>query len=101
SFYKSLLELRKRNKALRAADPLSGTHLVATNSNDKNLAFLRKRHDDEVLVILNLSADTIEVQLNDNALTGHYRDIFTNEIFEVENEFPVEMESWDFRVFEK
>src|SRR5665647_2198435 len=62
-FYRTLLHMRKTNAALRAADTNVVTYKIETNNDDKIFAFVRKNGGDEVLVILNLSAEVIILSL--------------------------------------
>ncbi|HTQ63997.1 MAG TPA: alpha-amylase family glycosyl hydrolase [Puia sp.] len=100
-FYKTLLQLRKRNSAMRSGDPASTIYRLSTNANDKIFAFLRKNHEEEVLVILNLSADKISVQMNDPVVKGHFKEVFADDIFDFDDMKPMDMPAWSFFVFEK
>ena len=100
-FYKTLLQLRKRNSAMRSGDPASTIYRLSTNANDKIFAFLRKNHEEEVLVILNLSADKISVQMNDPVVKGHFKEVFADDIFDFDDMKPMDMPPWSFLVFEK
>jgi glycosidase len=76
-FYKTLLLLRKNNKALRAADNKVTTLRVLTNRDDKIFAFLRSNEERQVLVVLNFSSETIAIIMNN--VNGHYKNVFTAE----------------------
>ncbi|MBA3675462.1 MAG: DUF3459 domain-containing protein, partial [Chitinophagaceae bacterium] len=59
NFYKTLLHLRKTSAALRGGDINTVTAKIKTNHDDKIFVFTRKNGNDEVLVILNFSAEKI------------------------------------------
>jgi glycosidase len=100
-FYKTLLQLRKRNGAMRSGDPAVTVCRLNTNINNKVFAFLRKNHDEEVLVILNLSGDAISVQISDAFVKGHFKEVFANEVLDFDEKIPIEMLPWGFLVLEK
>jgi len=100
-FYKILFGLRKRNKALRAGDPSVITHILQTNANDRVLAFFRKSGTDEIVVMINLYADKISVQLNDDLVTGTFKNSFTADPKNFDDEKLIDIPAWGFRIFEK
>lgn len=100
-FYKTLLHLRKRNKALRAGDPLASTWRLQTSANDKIFAFLRKHEAAEVLVVLNLSSGNETFLLNDGAVNGSYKNVFSGETVDYSGNKQMELKAWDFKVLEK
>lgn len=55
-FYKILLSLRTNCTALRSGDTAVETKIIATNAPENIFAFVRKHEENEVLVLLNLSA---------------------------------------------
>jgi alpha-amylase len=99
-FYKTLLTLKKTNPALRTADANVSTFLLTTD-NPNILAFLRKNGNNEVLVLLNMSKQTIRFEVTDQHVTGKYKNIFGK----VESDFTIEkffeMQPWEYLVYEK
>ena len=102
SFYKILFQLRKNNSAMLAGDN-SITKIFVTDCDDKVFVFLRKKDDDEVLVILNLSHEKISIGVKVE-LTGNFKNVFdVSEYFDT-NYFAAknfELSPWDYRVYEK
>ncbi len=100
-FYQTLLKLRKHNPALRAADPEATTSYVKTTGNENIMAYLRKYDEDEVLVLMNVSAGRLGFAINDPNISGSFVNIFSKE----ENHFTAdtffEMQPWEFLVYEK
>lgn len=94
-FYKTLLALRKRNPALRAADPAVTTRRILTDSNHRCFAFARKSGEQEVLVLLNFSADQLSIPVDGG---GRYQDIFTGQWIE---KGTVVLAPWGYGVYEK
>ena len=100
-FYKTLLELRKTNTALRASDPAVQTNKISTNYDDKVFAFIRKNENDEVFVILNLSEEKIELEIFDPLIQNFFIDIFNKESIDFSEKQNIELQPWNFRVLKK
>ena len=79
-FYRTLLHMRKTNAALRAADTNVVTYKIETNNDDKIFAFVRKNGGDEVLVILNLSAEIIILEIFNDILNGRFINVFDKDV---------------------
>ena len=77
-FYKTLLNLKSSNPALRGGDPAVTTHLLNTTANDKVLAYVRKKGKDEVLTVLNMSKETVDFRIRDENISGNYKNVFEN-----------------------
>ena len=100
-FYKTLLEIKTRNPALRAADRDVSTHLLDHTGSKNILAFLRKNNNNEVLVFLHLNNEETSFMINDQHINGSYINVFTKtEIYLTTDSF-IKMQPWDFLVFEK
>ena len=99
-FYKTLLNLRKNNPALRGGDINVNTKLIHSNSSFV-LAYSRTLLEKEVVVLLNLSSARQEVELRDEKIDGLYRNVFSGETiqFSMQNIFTID--GWDFLVLEK
>lgn len=100
-FYKTLSGLRKRNPALRAADAAVTTFLISTSAGKSVLGYLRKKENDEVLVLINLSANKTGFTINDQVVNGFFVDIFSNAEIHLRTDTFIEMQPWAFLVFEK
>jgi glycosidase len=99
-FYKTLLNLRKKNKALRACDSSGTASRLQTNA-DKVFSFLRKNEDSEVLVLLNFSGEDIALEINDDSLNGIFKNIFAGNDVDFSNNTAIDVMAWDYLVFEK
>ena len=100
-FFKTLLNLRKRKKALRGGDPAVRTYRLATNADDKLFAFLRVSDRDQVLVILNLSSDPVAAHIEDAMASAVFKDSFSGEMNDLTAGAHFDMKPWDYRVLEK
>ncbi|MFP4471253.1 MAG: alpha-amylase family glycosyl hydrolase [Bacteroidales bacterium] len=101
SFYRSLLNLKKRNKALWNGEYGGHYQQIQNNNAEKVLTFIREKEGQSVLVILNLSGDNIEVQMTGNNFAGEYIDVFNDsEVTFMENH-QLKLNPWEYRVYEK
>ncbi|HPF94336.1 MAG TPA: alpha-amylase family glycosyl hydrolase, partial [Tenuifilaceae bacterium] len=78
SLYKKLIELKKSNSALYAANKGADMFRVKT-SNDVNVfAFTRENETDKIFAIINLSNLKQTVELKDDAFVDSYTELFSN-----------------------
>jgi len=96
-FYKSLLELKKRNKALWNGSYGGSLQLVSTGNIDV-FAFTREKDGDRVIVFLNFSELPQEITLSDATLAGDYRSIFNNSTLTLAQEASMQLKPWGFIV---
>ena len=101
SFYKTLLDLRRRNPALDGSDALAKAEILKTNVESQVLAFLRKKEEDEVFVLLNLSDKTVDCSVVDKSPAGNYVELFSKASVAFSAEHIKTMKPWEFLVFEK
>lgn len=101
-FYKALLELKKRNPALRAADDTVHTELVSAPGNEQRcFAFYRKTAADEVLIVLNISPDTLVLNAGELRLNGSYFEIFTGGQLDFPAAKTITLSGWGYMVLER
>jgi len=101
-FYKTLLELRRRNPALRAGDSAVTTHRLHAKEIDlRCFAFMRRTDTDAVWVILNFSAAELTVPLDELLITGVFSNVFTGETIDTGIVKSVVVAAWGYQVFEK
>ena len=100
-FYRTLLHMRKTNAALRAADTNVVTYKIETNNDDKIFAFVRKNGGDEVLAILNLSAEIIILEIFNDILNGRFINVFDKDVIDLSEKQNIELQPWNYLVYEK
>ena len=96
-FYKALLELRKSNPALAANVP---AETVALGNPKQVYAFVRKKDNNEVLVITNLSNKTAAVNFKGSKISGEWTNVFSK-MNEKLTDSVINLESFGFRVYSK
>ena len=101
SFYKTLLNLKSSNPALRGGDPAVTTFLLKTSADDKILAYVRKNGKDEVLVVLNMSKGAVTFKIDDPQVSGSFKNIFNNNTRDFSQDKGFVMKAGDYLVFEK
>ena len=97
-FYSRLLHLHQEHPALRGGDVSAITIPVHTNVAGQVIAFMRKKEEREVLVLLNMSEIDVACTLKNNQLTGQYRELFTEQLFDLKDESTIELSSWGYWV---
>ncbi|WEK71571.1 MAG: alpha-amylase family glycosyl hydrolase [Candidatus Chryseobacterium colombiense] len=100
-FYKTLLNLKSSNPALRGGDPAASTQLLNTTANDKILAYLRKNGEHEVLVVLNMSKDPVDFAIEDDRLSGTFTNVFEASKRDFNQGKNFHFQISDYAVFEK
>ncbi|HLX65759.1 MAG TPA: alpha-amylase family glycosyl hydrolase [Puia sp.] len=95
-FYRTLLDLRKRNPAL---DPDAAFTRLSVGDDRAVYSFLRERSGHKVLVVLNLSKDPQPVRIDAQTLKGTATDIFSRKSIMVSGD-QWTIEPWGYRVFE-
>jgi glycosidase len=100
-FYKTLLHLRKTNKALRSGDEAVTTFMVNTSANNNLLAFIRKNEESEVLVLLNMTWDKVQFIIEDDNVYGNYKNVFSKDTVNVSLNTNFELNAWGYLVLEK
>lgn len=100
-FYRTLLDLKSSNPALRGGDPNVTTYLLNTTANDKIFAYIRKNGNNEVLVVLNFSKEPVNFSIEDNNVSGTFKNVFeeTRRNFDGGKDFSFKVS--DYAVFEK
>lgn len=102
-FYRVLSNLRKNNKAILVGDPEVTTYrLNPKNQAQHVLAYLKINGEEEVLVILNLSTTTINIDFDDKLLSGVFTNIFdVNKKIDFKQQVVFDLEPGSYLVFEK
>ena len=98
-FYKSLLQLRKINPSLRAGDTNVVTRQHPTPAGV--FSFTRSMEGAAVWVVINLSQQKTGFEILDNTLRGMYKDVFNNASFEMTTPGHIELQPWEYKVYEK
>lgn len=97
-FYRTLFTLKHKNKALWNGEH-GGELVKIPTGNDENVyAFTREKDGDKVVVIINLSNDSQNVQLEGPDFPGTYQNAFTEEDMTLEKGSAMELGAWEYLV---
>ncbi len=94
-FYKTLLNFRKNNKAMQDGASV----LILNTSNEDLLAFLCRKEEDKVLVLLNFGKQKIDFGFNHPAAAGNYTDLFSKEKISLERKQFYSFERGEYKVY--
>lgn len=100
-FYKTLLNLKSKNPALRGGDSNVKTYFVKTSADDKILAYLRKNGKDEVLVVLNMTAFAVDFSFIEDQVSGDFKNVFDQSSRDFSKNKEFKFLGGDYAVFEK
>jgi glycosidase len=100
NFYKKLIDLKGRNEALWNGR-YGGTLTRITSTDNKSVyAFIRETGSDRVFVILNLTANPVNITLNGKIYKGHYADLFTGDKVKFRKGENMVLSPWEYHVYE-
>jgi alpha-amylase len=100
-FYKTLLRLRKTNTAIKSGGLQTKATILSNTADDRVLSFIRRFEQDEVLVILNLSAEVISVIITGQTLAGSFKEVFNPANSDFISGQPLRLNAWEYRVYTK
>ncbi len=97
-FYRSILNLKKKNKALWngkfGGEPLR----IKTSTDDQVYAYQREKDGDSVIVILNLSKKPANLTLQGTGYEGDYLNLFGNSTLSLTKGMQMNLKPWDYLV---
>jgi alpha-amylase len=98
TFYKSLLTLKHRNRALWNGEAGGELVKIPTGRDQQVYAFYRQRDNDRVVVVLNLSGQPQAIRLGGEGYEGRYTDIFDQQPAELKTNMTLTLKPWEYRV---
>jgi 1,4-alpha-glucan branching enzyme len=97
--YTQLNNLKKQNQALWNGKSGGKLNRISTNESKTFYCFTREMNGDKIVGLFNFSGQSKAVNINDDALAGNYRNVFTNETVTMSRIKTVELPAWGYRVF--
>ena len=94
-FYARLFRLYRENPALHRG----GFRSIAATNADQVFAYERMKGNRSVVVVLNLSAERIDLRLQDGLPEGGYHELFRNETLRMRNGITLHLGPWAYRVY--
>lgn len=98
TFYKSLLTLKHRNRALWNGEAGGDLIKIPTGRDGQVYAFFRQRDMDRVVVLINLSSQPQTIRLGGEGYDGRYIEIFNQQPFELKPNMNLTLKPWEYRV---
>ncbi|WP_051475593.1 alpha-amylase family glycosyl hydrolase [Metabacillus halosaccharovorans] len=99
-FYRDLIRLKKKNQALWNGSAGGETNFLET-SDDRILAFERMKGKSKVIVIVNLSPDTVTGQVEASTSKGNYHLFPSNKLFKLNSPQQFNLEPWAYKIMVK
>lgn len=97
-FYKTLLSLKKNNKALWNGSYGGPLQRIATDKDQSVYAFRREKDGHKIVVVLNLTAQPQAITLKGDAYAGTYNNVFAKESMNLAANMEMKMNPWDYIV---
>ena len=97
-FYMTLNQMKKGNPALWNGSNGGAINLINNSKPKSVFSFLREKDENRVFVLLNLSDQALEAELNDSAIAGDYTDIFTGEAAQLKSKQVFNLQPWEYMV---
>lgn len=98
--YTNLVNLKKENKALWNGSAGGKIEFLKTSDDKKLIAYTRKKDDNEILVVLNLSSTEFSGLINVIS-GGIYKCYNSNETLETANKIELSMKPWEYKIWIK
>ncbi|WP_205501651.1 alpha-amylase family glycosyl hydrolase [Rufibacter psychrotolerans] len=96
--YKKLFDLKHQNQALWNG-AWGGEMVRITNDKPQQvISFYREKNGDKVIPILNFSNQTVKVKLNTISQAGRYKELFTNDSYQLKGDDVVTLGPWKYLV---
>ncbi len=99
-FYRELLSLKKKNKALRNGK--AGGEAVFLNTNNQDVvAYSREKDGDMIFTIINLSPRQQTIELSTTGLEGAFNNVFGSSTTSIDSNSKFDLKPWDYLVLDK
>ena len=101
-FYRKLIALKHRNKALWNSTFGGPVQKLAVEDKDNVVyAFQRFKEDSKVLAIFNFSPEPKKTKIIGKEAEGVYAEVFSEKTVNIEENMAFNLPAWDFLIFEK
>jgi glycosidase len=99
-FYKTLVALKKRNKALWNGSG-GRPEWIKTTQDSSIVAFVRQSEGNIIFVAANLSPKTVEFKLKVSPITDVLKNVFNGDEVKVKEGIPITLKPWEYIIAEK
>ncbi len=101
NIYTSLIQLKNNNEALYSGNKGGQVKFLFTNSDSCTLAFTREQNGEKVIALFNFSKDSAEIKIDDENLSGNYKDYFSGESRSFTRHEIFDIKPWKYKIFVK
>jgi len=98
NFYTTMFKLKHENQALWNGKHGGVMRKVENSNPDKVISFARMVDDDSVVVLINFSKETVEVELESDFYFGSYHDVFSGENIKLDGNNQFKLEGYGYLV---
>jgi glycosidase len=99
-FYKTLINLKKENKAIWNGDG-GRPQWISTSKDSSVVAYARTSEQSQIIVIANLSPKSAELTIKNTPAEGEFTDIFSNLKISLKKGLKLNLKPWEFIVAKK
>ena len=99
-YYRRLFDLKKRNASLWNGFDENEAIRIKTTQNSPIYAFKREKDGERVLCFFNLSTQAVSFQAIDVLPQGTYRNVFTDKLIGLSQDYEFSLDDWEFLVLE-
>ncbi len=99
NYYKRLLELKHRNKALWNDTAGGIPQFIETSAPEDIVAFYREKDDHQVVVFVNASERPHQIEVPEGTPTGEFRSVFNGRAVDIKPGMTLRMNPWDYLVY--
>ena len=99
SFYDKLLHLHQTNPALFAGAGQQNPRFISSAAQKNQLVYVRERGQNQVLVVLNLSASAQQIKFTDAATAGKFQDLFEGNTVNFKADKSFQVPAWGYKVY--
>lgn len=98
--YAKLITLKKSNEALWNGPYGGNLMMIETGNGGNTLAYIRKKGESKILVVINLTGYQQFAHLHDSRIEGFYREIISNDKFVLYDDYYFNLSPWGYVVLE-
>ncbi|OFY11483.1 MAG: hypothetical protein A2X11_05335 [Bacteroidetes bacterium GWE2_42_24] len=100
-FYRSILTLKHNNPALANGIWGGAYTRIATSNDSEVLAFMREKEANRVIVLANLSANKVTINLTSKDANGDYTDYISGVPYTIDTNTRISLGPWEYKIYTK
>ncbi len=97
--YETLFSLKHNERALWNGKWGGVMERIRNTHEEQVLSFVREKQRSRVITVVNYSPEPASVTLHTNALTGQYRQVFSNQAVQIESSTEVTLSPWAYQIW--